>query len=150
MYWLLILAALAAGMANPFQSGLNSQLNKQLGQPLWTAVIVYATGLILVAILQMAFGGSLYGSLPGGRLASVSWWAWLGGAVSVVSTVVGLMIAQRMGSGIFTGASITAAMVTSILLDHFGLIGFRQHTASPARIAGCALMIGGLWMIARY
>jgi transporter family-2 protein len=55
-----------------------------------------------------------------------------------------------MGSGLFTGVTITASLVTSILLDQFGLLGFRQHSASPGRLAGCALMVGGLWLIARF
>jgi transporter family-2 protein len=83
------------------------------------------------------------------RAAAAPWWAWLGGLVSVISTVIALTVAQRLGSGLFTGVSVTASLVTSVVLDHFGLIGFRQHTASPARVAGCALLIAGLWLIAR-
>ncbi len=146
MTWLLFLAALAAGTANPFQSGLNAELNKQLGQPIWTAVIVYATGLLAVIALLLFTRHPF----PADKAFNVSWWAWLGGAISVISTVIALIIVQRLGSGLFTGASITASLITSVLLDHFGLIGFRQHTASPARLAGCALMIAGLWIIARF
>ena len=146
MTWLLFLAALAAGTANPFQSGVNAQLNKQLGQPLLAAILVYATGLATVVLLMLF----VRHPIPAVKALHVSWWAWLGGAVSVVSTVIALIIVHRMGSALFTGASITASLITSMLLDHFGLIGFRQHTASPARIAGCALMIAGLWIIARF
>ena len=84
------------------------------------------------------------------KAASVPWWAWLGGLVSVVSTIIALTVAQKLGSGVFTGVSVTASLITSVLLDHFGLIGFRQHSASPARVAGCALLIAGLWLIARF
>jgi transporter family-2 protein len=87
---------------------------------------------------------------PTDKILGVSWWAWLGGLVSIIPTVIGLTIAQRLGSGLFTGASVPAALVTSVLLDHFGLIGFRQHPASPARVVGCGLMIVGLWLIARF
>jgi transporter family-2 protein len=146
MTWILFLAALAAGIANPFQSGINGELSKQLGQPLWAAVLVYTSGLAVV-ILLVVFGRHPF---PGDKLPTVSWWAFLGGAVSVLSTVIAIIIVQRLGSALFTGASVTAALVTSVLLDHFGLIGFRQHAASPARIAGCALMIAGLWVIARF
>ena len=64
--------------------------------------------------------------------------------------MIALTIAQRLGSGLFTGATVTAALLTSVLLDHFGLIGFKQHPASPARLAGCGIMIAGLWLIARF
>ena len=146
MSWLLILATVAAGIANPFQSGLNAELNKKVGQPLWTAIFVYVSGLLCVCLVQLL----IQQGFPREQISAVPWWAWLGGAVSVISTVIGLMIAQRLGSGVFTGISITAALVTSVALDHFGLIGFRQHTASPARIAGCVLMVAGLWVIARF
>ena len=146
MTWVLFLAALAAGTANPFQSGLNAELNKRLATPVWTTLFVYLSGLAGIALLQAV----MREPLPGSRLSGIPWWAWLGGVVSIVSTFVGLSIAQKMGSGIFTGASLTASLVTSVVLDHFGLIGFKQHAASPARIAGCALMVGGLWLISRF
>ncbi len=147
MSWILAVIALAAGAANPFQSGTNAELNKQLNQPLWAGVIVYASGLLGIALLQ-AMLGHRFPSLAAVR--SVPWWAWLGGLISVGSTLAGLTLAQKLGSGVFTGLSITAAIVTSVLLDQFGFLGFRQHTASPARIAGCALMIAGLWLVARF
>ncbi len=146
MTLVLFLVALAAGIANPFQSGTNAELNKQLDAPLWTGIVVYASGLAALLLLQLF----LRQPFPTGKLPSVPWWAWVGGLISVIPTMIALVIAQRMGSGLFTGASVTAALVTSVLLDHFGLIGFRQHTASPARLAGCALMIAGLWIIARF
>jgi transporter family-2 protein len=146
MNWLLFLAALAAGTANPFQSGVNAQLNRQLGHPLWAGLSVYATGLAVLLVLQLF----LRQPLPAGELSSVPWWAWMGGLISVVPTVIALIIVQRLGSALFTGLSITASLVTSVLLDHFGLIGFRHHPATPARLAGCILMVIGLWIIARF
>lgn len=146
MLWVIYLVALAAGAANPFQSGANAQLNKQLGQPIWAGVIVYATGLAGMLLVQVIFGRVF----PWSKAGEVSWWAWLGGLVSIASTMAGLTLAQRLGSGLFTGLSITAAVITSVMLDQFGWLGFRQHAASPARLAGCGLLIAGLWLVARF
>ena len=143
---LLFLLAVAAGLANPVQSGVNAELNKQLERPLWTGLIVYASGLAGLLLIQF-FARQPF---PTTRMLTTPWWAWFGGLISIVPTIIGLTIAQRLGSGIFTGLSITASLVTSVALDHFGLIGFKQHTASPARIAGCALMIAGVWIVARF
>ncbi|HEV2620287.1 MAG TPA: DMT family transporter [Acidobacteriaceae bacterium] len=142
----ILLIAVAAGAANPFQSGTNAELNKQLGAPLWAGIAVYASGLVGILLLEFIFRQSLPAA---GRLAEIPVWAWFGGLISIASTLAGLTLAQRLGAGIFTGVSVTAALATSVVLDHFALIGFRQHTASPARIAGCALMIAGLWIVAR-
>ncbi len=146
MSWLVFLIAVASGVANPFQSGTNAQLNKQLGTPMWAGIVVYATGLLGLLVLQIF----LRQAFPAmGRIAAVSPWAWIGGLISIGSTMAGLTLAQRLGSGTFTGLSVTAALVSSVVLDQLGAVGFRQHTASPMRLVGCALMIAGVWMMSR-
>ena len=60
------------------------------------------------------------------------------------------MFAQKLGSGLFTGLSLTASLIVSILLDQMGWIGFKQHSASPLRLLGGALMIGGVWLITKF
>ena len=142
-----VLIALAAGAANPFQSGTNAQLNKQLSQPVWAGIWVYATGLLGILLVQLVSAAT--GAGMRGRISAVKPWAWLGGLISIASTMAGLMLAQRMGSGLFTGLTLTASLVTSVVLDQFGLIGFAQKSASPMRMVGCGLMIAGAWMISR-
>ncbi len=145
MLWLLYLVVIAAGAANPFQSGTNAELNKQLREPLWAGVFVYASGLAGLLLLQWIFGKPVPSAT---RLAGISWWAWMGGLISIGSTMAGLTLAQKLGSGVFTGLSITAAIITSVAIDQFGLIGFRQHSLSPARMVGCGLLIAGVWLVA--
>ncbi len=140
------LVALLGGVANPFQSGTNAQLNKELAQSLWATICVYAIGLVMLLGIQLF----VREPLPVDKVSTVAWWAWLGAPISLVSTFIGLTIAQKMGSGMFTGATVTASLVTSVLLDHFGMVGFKVHAASPMRLAGCAVMVVGLWMIAKF
>ena len=140
------LVALLGGVANPFQSGTNAQLNKELAQPLWATICVYAIGLVLLLGIQLF----VRQPVPVDKVATVPWWAWLGAPISLVSTFIALTIAQKMGSGLFTGASVTASLVTSVVLDHFGMVGFKVHAASPMRMVGCAVMVAGLWLIAKF
>jgi transporter family-2 protein len=147
MQWIAILFALFAGAANPFQSGANAELKRQLAQPIWAAAWVYASGLLGVLLMQ-AFARQ---PLPTNtQIGTTHWWAWTGGLVSIVATVAGLMLAQKLGSAVFTGLSITASIVVSILLDQFGLLGLKQHTASPMRVVGGVLMIAGVWCVCRF
>jgi transporter family-2 protein len=140
--------ALAAGSANPVQAGASSQLNKGLASPLWSAAVVYASGLTAVLLIQLI----VRQAWPGHRLArsDVPWWAWTGGVLSIASTLSGLSLAQKMGSGLFTGLSLTASLSSSVLLDHFGLMGFTSHPLSPLRATGAGLMIVGIWLIAKF
>jgi transporter family-2 protein len=45
---------------------------------------------------------------------------------------------------------VTAAVVVSLALDHFGLVGFEEHRANPWRLLGAALMIAGVALVARF
>jgi transporter family-2 protein len=147
MNWIAYLLAIGAGAANPFQSGTNAELNKALETPVWTGVYVYLSGLLAMALVQVIVRE---GWPVSSKFAALPWWAWVGGVVSITSTLAGLTFAQKMGSGMFTGISVTAALVTSIVLDHYGLIGFKVHPASAMRIFGGGLMITGLWLIGKF
>ena len=140
-----ILVAIIAGAANPFQSATNGQLNKQLGEPVWAGIVVYATGLIGMLLVQ-AFTRH---PLPLGKVGGVSWWAWTGGIISILSTIAGLTLVQKLGAGIFTSLSVTASLVVSVLMDQFGVLGLRQHSTSPGRLIGCGLLIAGVWLVSR-
>ena len=48
------------------------------------------------------------------------------------------------------GVTVTVAIVTSLVMDHFGLLGFEIHKAGLARIAGGILMVAGIGLIAAF
>lgn len=146
MNWLAYLVTIAAGATNPLQAGANAELRRQLNSVLWSGCIIYLIGLLSMLLLQLLVRQPLPVQA---RFAGVRWWAWFGGAISIGATLAGQLMAQRLGSGIFTGLNVTAALVSSVLLDQFGVAGFKEHAVSPLRLAGCAVMICGVWMIAR-
>ena len=147
MNWIYYLAAAASGMANPAQAGANAQLRKSTEHAVFSAVIVYASGLLFMLVFQLVARQTWP---SGAKLQAVPWWAWTGGLLSLASTMAGITLAQKLGSGVFTGITVTASIAISILFDHFGWMGFRQHAASWPRIAGGALMVAGLWLVARF
>ncbi len=147
MNLLYYLAALASGMANPAQAGANAQLRKGTENAIFSAVVVYGSGLLCMLLAHYAVR-ELWPSAS--KLTAVPWWAWLGGVLSIASTLAGIMLAQKMGSGTFTGLTLTASVTTSLVLDHFGWLGFSQHTATWPRVAGGMLMIIGLCLVSRY
>ena len=146
MAWFALVVAVFAGAANPFQSATNGQLNKQLATPVWAGTAVYATGLLGMLLMQ-AFTRQ---PVPVGKAGSVAWWAWTGGLISIASTMAGLTLVQKLGAGIFTGISLTASLVVSVLLDQFGWVGLKQHTASPGRLIGCGLLVAGVWLVSKF
>ena len=134
-------------MANPAQAGANAQLRKSTDYAIFSAVIVYASGLIFMLLVQLI---ARQGWPNGAKLLIVPWWAWAGGFLSLGSTMAGITLAQRLGSGVFTGVTVTASITMSIVFDNFGWVGFQVHRASWQRVAGGAIMIFGLWLVARF
>lgn len=147
MEWFGYLLAVAAGALNAVQSGMNAQLRKALDQPILALFMVYIIGLVGVLI------GFLFDrpQWPGwDKVTETPWWAWLGGLVSIVSTVAALTYAKKLGSAAFTGCTVTASLVCSVLLDHMGWVGFEVHPAGLWRIVGLALMVTGLMLVAKF
>lgn len=77
-------------------------------------------------------------------------WAWLGGLCGGVYVLAVIFIADKVGAAVFTGLAVTAAIVTSVLLDHFGLVGFQVHAAGIGRIVGAVLMVAGLSLVCAF
>jgi hypothetical protein len=42
------------------------------------------------------------------------------------------------------------SLVCAVLLDHFGWVGFEVHRVNPWRIAGCTLLLGGLFLVSKF
>ncbi|RYC28940.1 DMT family transporter [Lichenibacterium minor] len=133
-----------AGVLTTVQSGANATLNKSLDQPIVAALVVVATNLVVYLAVAPFVGLSWPGS---DRIAQTPWWAWMGGLFGGIYVLSAIFFAERLGAAIFTGLTVTAGIVTSIALDHFGLIGFQQHSAGLWRILGGAVMIGGLLLV---
>lgn len=146
MALVVVLLAILAGTLAPLQSA-NAELFKHWQQPLWTTAWVYLSGLSGVLLLQLFFRQVLPGTQA---IHATPWWAWMGGLASIATTLISLMYAQKLGSGMFTGLSLTASVIVSIVLDQMGWLGFKQHPASPLRIVGGVLMVGGVWLVSKF
>jgi transporter family-2 protein len=134
-------------MANPVQTGASAQLRKSVDNPIFAAAYVYLGGFVIVLLIQLFVR---LGWPSANKFMSVPWWAWTAGLLSVAATMAGIMLAQKLGAGVFSGISVTAALVTSLALDNFGWVGFKQHPASWPRLLGGGLMIVGLWLVSKF
>jgi len=148
MQWLLYGFVIVAGALNAVQAGCNSSLNKVIEQPVAAALM----------ILVIAFSGILTLGVISGQLGvpeitsfhRVPWWGWIGGLLGATFLMSMLLFAHRIGAGAFMGLSVTAAIITSVALDHFGMVGFKEHPVGWLRLLGCGLMVAGVGLVARH
>jgi transporter family-2 protein len=144
--WFLYVFAAVAGMLNAFQSGANATLSKTLEQPFLAAIIVLAVSAASFIVVG-AVSGHL-GLPTTDKWARLPWWAWIGGMLGASVVASQLFVAREIGAGPFMGITVTAAVTVSLVLDHYGLMGFEVHSAGLWRIVGAGLMIAGVGLIA--
>ena len=61
-----------------------------------------------------------------------------------------MTLTGRVGAGAFNGLLVTAGMLTSLALDHFGWIGLPVHPLNAWRALGAAMMVGGIALVAAF
>lgn len=59
-------------------------------------------------------------------------------------------VSEKAGAGVVMALSVTASILTSLALDNFAWLGFKQHTASAPRLIGAGLMIARLVLIGKF
>ena len=136
--------AFVAGIFNAVHSGTNAQLTTSLGKPWWAAVIVC---LVSACVVLLGVAATREGLPSWSSLGGTPWWAWVGTAMAGVPVITTLLYAGRLGGAAFNGIVVTATIVTSIILDHYGLLGFHVHAANFWRVAGGLIMLIGLALV---
>jgi transporter family-2 protein len=58
-----------------------------------------------------------------------------------------IVLAEQLGAAVMVALIITGQMIVSLLLDHYGLVGYTRNALSPARIIGTVLLLSGVFLI---
>jgi transporter family-2 protein len=148
MQALFVALAMAAGLSNPIQSAANAAVNKALGHPVLAVVVVYAVAVAGLAVCLLVTGVPL--RLLTEKAGGIPWWAYVGGLGNLLFALAGAAATQKIGSGAFTVTVLVTAVILSIVLDHFGLLGLPQRPASWPRLVGAALAIGGVTLVSLF
>ena len=141
-----LLLAVAAGGALPFQAGINARLATFVGGPIRASAISFAVGTIVLVPLALV---TTRGVISTGRLGSVPWWGWLGGAVGAGYVASTVAAAPRLGALNLFAAVIFGQLLCSVVLDHFGVL-YREHNLSAGRLAGVVLLAAGVALVRFY
>lgn len=140
----LIVLAMAAGACLPTQAGINAQLNLWTKSPVLTAAVSFAVGTLCLITYAMI----LRLPLPvRSEMPQLAWWVWTGGffgAFFVASTVV---LAPRLGAAAMITLIIAGQMLVSLVLDHFGWLGYPLQPLNPGRLTGMGLILAGVVLI---
>jgi len=136
--------AFLVGVFLPFQAASNAAAGRALGHPLWGAL----TSLLVSAIAVVGALVVLRVSAPDlGKALQGPWWLWIGGVFGAIFVVSAAALVPRLGAAGFLLLVIAGQIVASVLVDHFGLMGLAAKPINVARLAGVALILGGVFLV---
>jgi len=142
--WPYVLFAFAAGAALPVQFGINAQLSSWLDSPVRAAFVSFLTGAIILAVAAAL----LFKPLPSGnRLGHAPWWVWIGGAFGAFYVVASIVAAPRLGAATVVAVIVAGQSLASVVVDHYGWVGFEPRHVSAGRLVGMALVGSGVALV---
>jgi transporter family-2 protein len=143
--WIAMFAVVLAGGATALQAPTNAKLAVAVSGPVNAAFVSFAVGTaalgILAAILHARPDMVAVKGLPP--------YAWIGGLYGAVFVVAAAWAVPRLGVATTITLMVAGQLLISLVLDHFGALGVPRAPISLTRLAGVALVIGGVVLVRR-
>jgi transporter family-2 protein len=139
-----LLFAIAAGAVIPFQAGVNAQLAHWVDSPVRAAFVSFLVGTIALLVVAAFVRKPLP---PVGRLADAPWWVWVGGLLGAFYVVGSVVTAPKLGAATLIAAVVAGQLLSSLVVDQFGWVGFEEHAVTPGRLIGIALVAVGVVLV---
>lgn len=141
-----MIAVVLGGAATALQAPTNARMMTAVGSPVNAAFVSFAVGTaalgILAVLLQTRPDMAASRALP--------WYAWVGGLYGAIFVVAAAWGVPRLGVATTITLMVAGQLLLSVGLDHFGAMGVPKHTINWGRVAGVAMVIGGVLMVRRF
>ncbi|WP_319777941.1 DMT family transporter [Maridesulfovibrio sp.] len=135
------------GALAPTQAGVNLRLKGFVGDPVLAAIVSFSVGTL--SLLAYAYFARV--PLPeGSAVLKGPWWMWTGGLMGAFFVAAAIIVAPVLGAGTMMCWMVAGQMLASVLLDHYGLIGYAVREATPARMVGAFLIVIGAVLVEKF
>ena len=136
------LLAVCAGLGITLQTTLNGQLAKGVsGDSVAAALFSFTAGAICLGVFSLMRGG-IVASLA--AIPAQPWWSLLGGLLGAGALLSYVVLAPKIGLSALLGLAIAGQIISSLAIDHFGLMGASERPVSLVKLAGSMVMLAGL------
>jgi bacterial/archaeal transporter family-2 protein len=142
--WLYLLFAFVAGVVLPFQAGINAELAEWLHSPVRAAFVSFLVGTLVLLVAALFVTRPLPSA---NRLGAVPWWVWIGGALGAIYVAGSIVTAPKLGAATLIALVVAGQALASVVVDHFGWVGFEREPVTIGRIAGVALLGAGVVLV---
>ena len=143
--YLAMLAVVLAGGATALQAPTNAKMATAVGSSVNAAFVSFAVGTAALGLLAVALN-----TRPDLTAAkSLPWYAWVGGLCGVVFVIAATWGVPRLGVATTITLMVAGQLIISLILDHVGAFGVPKAPINLSRLAGVALVIGGVILVRR-
>ncbi|MBN2141427.1 MAG: DMT family transporter [Desulfovibrionaceae bacterium] len=144
---LLIVLALSVGTLMPLQAGVNVRLGHVLAGPIQAATVNFGIGFLALLALCLVLGLPLANV---GAMGHGPWWLGSGGLLGAFFVAATIFLAERLGAASMMAWLIAGQLAASLVLDHFGLVGYALREASALRVLGALMLVAGAVLVERF
>ena len=141
------LLAVLSGSLFPTQTAVNAQLGRLVGGALPATIVSFVVGLLALGGLWLAFSREW---APAATWGAIPPWLFVGGLLGASFLGLSVFLVPRLGSATTLCLVIAGQVVTSILIDRFGLFGLPVRDMSVPRIVGATLVVVGVFIVRLY
>lgn len=135
---LIILLAIASGMALSAQAAINGQLGAKVGV-IESSLLTFSMGTVITGLLIFFFEPSYDATL-----LSVPKWQLAGALFGIVYMIVMVAAVPKVGVAIATVATILGQMIMSLIIDSQGWLGNARIELNYWRVAAMVCIAGAL------
>ena len=138
--------AALVGALIPLQTGANATIRMIFGHPAYAGIVNFSVGAIVIFLY------ALVAPLPvpnAQQINRVPWWGLLGGVVGVIYVLTVSMAARRLGATVLLVLVLTGQIVSSLICDQFGLLGFPRSPLTMSKLVGLGLVVLGVAVMRR-
>ena len=135
------LIMLAAGIGIPTLAALNAALGRVMGSPAAAAAILFAVALAIAVVATLITGPQALA-----RAAEAPKHLFLGGVLVAFYVLSITYIAPSFGVGNAVFFVLIGQLISTAVIDQFGLFGAQISPLTLTRASGIALMGIGVWV----
>jgi len=144
--YLLLPFSILIGFSLASQAGVNSQLRLALSNPIQAAFISFLIGTIVLGIIALVQGDSWF---KPNSLATIPWWAWLGGLFGAFNIAMSIFLAPKLGALVLAISIVCGQVIASLALDQNGWLGYPKIEITFNRVLGALFLIVGMFLVAK-
>lgn len=139
-YPVLAVWTLLAGAGIPLIGILNSGLGRSVGNPFTATAVMFAIAMTLAFALSLPF----YGPPTLAQLGAAPKLSYAGGLLIGFYALSATIIIPRFGAASFIAFILIAQLVTSAIMDQFGLFEMAKRPLGATRLLGLLVIVAGI------